>query len=79
MRWISEEEYDTVWMRELGELRSGLLAMVDRGKANMYQIAKGTGLAYHTVSDFLKAGRVPTLRTVSRIRFFLNQQRLEQR
>ena len=49
-----------------GEL--GALALT-----GVYEVAKGTGIAFCAVRDFVKGARVPSYKTISRIRYFVRR------
>lgn len=69
---ITEKEYVKEQEEKLQAIRSEILEKMDERDCTKHQLAKGTGLAYHTVHDFLTERRVPKFDTLMRIIRYLS-------
>jgi transcriptional regulator with XRE-family HTH domain len=69
---ITDSEYVKEQEEKLLTIRSEVLKEMEERDCTTHQLAKGTGLAYHTVHDFLTARRVPKLDTIMRIARYLS-------
>jgi len=69
---ITDSEYVKQQEEKLLIIRSEVLKEMKERDCTTHQLAKGTGLAYHTVHDFLSERRVPKLDTIMRIARYLS-------
>lgn len=69
---ITDSEYVKEQEEKLLTIRSEVLKEMKERDCTTHQLAKGTGLAYHTVHDFLSQRRVPKLDTIIRIARYLS-------
>jgi len=69
---ITDSEYVKEQEEKLLIIRSEVLKEMKERDCSIYQLAKGTGLARHTVHDFLSERRVPKLDTIMRIARYLS-------
>lgn len=69
---ITEKEYVKEQEEKLQAIRSEILEKMDEQDCTKHKLAKGTGLSYHTVHDFLSQRRVPKLDTIMRIARYLS-------
>lgn len=69
---ITDSEYVKEQEEKLLTIRSEVLKEMKERDCTTHQLAKGTGLAYHTVHDFLSQRRVPKLDTIMRIARYLS-------
>lgn len=73
MTWITEREYDEQTRLEIHQMRSEVLRMMREKHLRVNAISKGSGIAYCAVRDFVKGVRVPSYKTISRIRYFVRR------
>jgi predicted transcriptional regulator len=69
---ITDSEYVKQQEEKLLTIRSEVLKEMKERDCSKHQLAKGTGLAYHTVHDFLAKRRVPKFDTLMRIIRYLS-------
>ena len=69
---ITDSEYVKQQEEKLLTIRSEVLKEMKERDCSTHQLAKGTGLAYHTVHDFLSERRVPKFDTLMRIIRYLS-------
>lgn len=69
---ITDSEYVKEQEEKLLTIRSEVLKEMKERDCSIYQLAKGTGLARHTVHDFLSERRVPKFDTLMRIIRYLS-------
>lgn len=69
---ITDREYVKQQEEKLLTIRSEVLKEMKERDCTKHQLAKGTGLAYHTVHDFLSERRVPKFDTLMRIIRYLS-------
>lgn len=69
---ITDSEYVKQQEEKLLAIRSEVLKEMKERDCTKHQLAKGTGLAYHTVHDFLSERRVPKFDTLMRIIRYLS-------
>ena len=69
---ITDSEYVKEQEEKLLTIRSEVLKEMKERDCTKLQLAKGTGLAYHTVHDFLAERRIPKLDTIMRIAKYLS-------
>jgi len=69
---ITDSEYVKQQEEKLLAIRSEVLKEMKERDCTKHQLAKGTGLAYHTVHDFLSGRRVPKFDTLMRIIRYLS-------
>ena len=69
---ITDSEYVKKQEERLQIIRSEVLEKMDEQDCTKHQLAKGTGLSYHTVHDFISERRVPKLDTIMRIARYLS-------
>ena len=69
---ITDSEYVKEQEEKLLTIRSEVLKEMKERDCTTHQLAKGTGLAYHTVHDFLTERRVPKFDTLMRIIRYLS-------
>ena len=69
---ITDSEYVKEQEEKLLILRSEVLKEMKERDCTKHQLVKGTGLAYHTVHDFLSERRVPKFDTLMRIIRYLS-------
>ena len=69
---ITDSEYVKQQEEKLLIIRSEVLKEMKERDCTTHQLAKGTGLAYHTVHDFLSERRVPKFDTLMRIIRYLS-------
>ena len=69
---ITDSEYVKQQEEKLLAIRSEVLKEMKERDCSKHQLAKGTGLAYHTVHDFLSERRVPKFDTLMRIIRYLS-------
>ena len=69
---ITDSEYVKQQEEKLLTIRSEVLKEMKERDCSKHQLAKGTGLAYHTVQDFLSGRRVPKFDTLMRIIRYLS-------
>ena len=69
---ITDSEYVKQQEEKLLTIRSKVLKEMKERDCSKHQLAKGTGLAYHTVHDFLSERRVPKFDTLMRIIRYLS-------
>jgi len=69
---ITDSEYVKEQEEKLLTIRSEVLKEMKERDCTKHQLAKGTGLSYHTVHDFLSQRRVPRLDTIIRIARYLS-------
>lgn len=69
---ITDSEYVKKQEERLQIIRSEVLYKMDEQDCTKHQLAKGTGLSYHTVHDFLSERRVPKVDTIMRIARYLS-------
>ena len=73
MTWITEEEYDQQTRREVHALRDEVRRTMREKRLKINAVSKGSGIAYCAVRDFIKGARVPSYKTISRIRYFVRR------
>lgn len=69
---ITDSEYVKEQEEKLLTIRSEVLKEMKERDCTKHKLAKGTGLSYHTVHDFLSQRRVPKLDTIIRIARYLS-------
>jgi len=69
---ITDSEYVKQQEEKLLTIRSEVLKEMKERDCSKHQLAKGTGLTYHTVHDFLSERRVPKFDTLMRIIRYLS-------
>ena len=69
---ITDSEYVKEQEEKLLIIRSEVLKEMKERDCTKHQLAKGTGLSYHTVHDFISERRVPKLDTIMRIARYLS-------
>ena len=69
---ITDSEYVKQQEEKLLTIRSEVLKEMKERDCSKHQLVKGTGLAYHTVHDFLSGRRVPKFDTLMRIIRYLS-------
>ena len=73
MTWITEQEYDETTRREVKSMRDEVRRTMREKHLRINAISKGTGIAYCAVRDFVKGTRIPSYKTISRIRLFVKR------
>lgn len=73
MTWITEQEYDETTRREVKSMRDEVRRTMREKHLRINAISKGTGIAYCAVRDFVKGTRIPSYKTISRIRLFVRR------
>ena len=73
MTWITEQEYDETTRREVKSMRDEVRRTMREKHLKINAISKGTGIAYCAVRDFVKGTRIPSYKTISRIRLFVRR------
>lgn len=69
---ITDSEYVQEQEAKLLAIRSDIKEKMKEADCSKHKLAKGTGLSYHTVHDFLSQRRVPKLDTIIRIARYLS-------
>ena len=69
---ITDSEYVKQQEEKLLAIRSEVLKEMKERDCSTHQLAKGTGLAYHTVHDFLNGLRTPKFESLIRICRYLS-------
>ena len=73
MTWITEQEYDETTRREVKSMRDEVRRTMREKHLRINAISKGTGIAYCAVRDFVNGTRIPSYKTISRIRLFVRR------
>lgn len=73
MTWITDEEYDQRTRAEIRAMRDEVRRAMREKHLRINAISKGTGIAYCAVRDFVKGTRIPSYKTISRIRLFVRR------
>ena len=70
---MTEQEYDETTRREVKSMRDEVRRTMREKHLRINAISKGTGIAYCAVRDFVKGTRIPSYKTISRIRLFVRR------
>ena len=73
MTWITEQEYDETTRREVKSMRDEVRRTMREKHLRINALSTGTGIAYCAVRDFVKGTRIPSYKTISRIRLFVRR------
>lgn len=73
MTWITENEFDQQTRREIHAMRDEVRRMMREKHLRINAVSKGSGIAYCAVRDFVRGARVPSYKTISRIRYFVRK------
>jgi len=73
MNWITEEEYDRATASELRAIRAEIRRTMREKRMTVNAVSKGSGIAYCAVRDFIRGARVPSFKTISRIRLYVKR------
>lgn len=73
MTWITEEEFDHATQNEIRAMRAEVRRMMREKRLRINAVSKGTGIAYCAVKDFVYGARIPSYKTISRIRLFVKR------
>lgn len=73
MTWITDPEYDKQMRKEIHSMRYEVRQMMREKNLRINAVSKGTGIAFCAVRDFVKGARVPSYKTISRIRYFVRR------
>lgn len=73
MTWITEDEFDRVTRAEIRAIRDEVRRGMREKHLKINAVSKGSGIAYCAVRDFIKGARVPSYKTISRIRYFVKR------
>ena len=73
MTWITEQEYDETTRREVKSMRDEVRRTMREKHLRINAVSKGSGLAFCAVRDFISGTRVPSYKTISRIRYFVQK------
>ncbi len=73
MVWITEDEFNEVTRREVRAIREEVRRTMREKHLRINAVSKGSGIAYCAVRDFIKGVRVPSYKTISRIRYFVKR------
>lgn len=73
MNWITEEEYDAATAQELRAIRAEIRRAMREKRMTVNAVSKGSGIAYCAVRDFIHGSRVPSYKTMSRIRLYVKR------
>ena len=73
MTWITEDEYERQTRLEIRQMRDEVRRTMREKHLRINAISKGTGIAYCAVRDFVNGTRIPSYKTISRIRLFVRR------
>lgn len=73
MTWITEQEYDQQTRLEIHQMRDEVRRTMREKHLKINAVSKGTGIAYCAVKDFVYGARIPSYKTISRIRLFVKR------
>ena len=73
MTWITEQEYDQQTRTEMRVIREEVRRTMREKHLRINAVSKGTGIAYCAVKDFVYGARIPSYKTISRIRLFVKR------
>ena len=73
MTWITEDEFERQTRLEIRQMRDEVRRTMREKHLRINAISKGTGIAYCAVRDFVKGTRIPSYKTISRIRLFVRR------
>jgi len=73
MTWITEDEYERQTRLEIHQMRDEVRSTMREKHLKINAVSKGSGIAYCAVRDFIRGVRVPSYKTISRIRYFVRR------
>lgn len=73
MTWITEDEFERQTRLEIRQMRDEVRRTMREKHLRINAVSKGSGLAFCAVRDFISGTRVPSYKTISRIRYFVQK------
>ena len=73
MTWITEDEYERQTRLEIRQMRDEVRRTMREKHLHINAVSKGTGIAFCAIKDFLRGTRIPSYKTISRIRLFVRR------